>query len=100
MNSTCREPISTHIDLSHINHFLIYYIFGLIYPNKYLLILLISILWEIFEIIIVYNNYLYFLTKTYWIIPEKYWNENLINKIIDLFINFIGYYLGSITKFK
>jgi len=52
-------------------------------------------LWEIFEIIIVHNDILYHLTKTYWIIPEKYWNETIKNKIIDFIANFIGYYLVS-----
>jgi hypothetical protein len=90
-----RKPISQSVDLSHISHFIIYFIFGLLYPNKYKIVLYISILWEIFEIIIVHNDILYYLTKTYWIIPEIYWNETIKNKIIDFIANFSGYYLGS-----
>lgn len=90
-----RQPTSSTVDLSHISHFMTYFIFGLLYPNKYKIILCISILWELLEIIIVHNNILYYLTKTYWIIPEKYWNETIKNKIIDFIANFIGYYLGS-----
>lgn len=92
---TYRKPISSTFDLSHINHFIIYYIIGLFYPHKYKIILIISILWEIFEFILVQNDCLYYLTKKYWIIPEKYWNETKENKIIDVCVNLIGYYLGS-----
>ena len=60
-----RKPISKSVDLSHISHFTFYFIFGLIYPNKYIIILCISILWEFFELIIVHNDILYNLTKTY-----------------------------------
>ncbi len=98
--SDFKNPISTTFDLSHISHFLLYYIFGIIYPKKYILIITISLLWEILEIIIVQNETLYYLTKKYWIIPEKYWNETIVNKIIDLFMNLFGYYLGSHTKFR
>ena len=92
---TYHSPISSTVDLSHINHFIIYFMFGIIYPNNYILILVISIIWEILENIIVRNKYLYYLTKKYWIIPERYWNETNKNKIIDLICNFIGYYFGS-----
>ena len=44
---------------------------------------------------IVRVNKLYVLTKTYWFVPEKYWNERIYNKIIDIIINMIGYYIGS-----
>ena len=90
-----RNPSSLPVDVMHISHFMIYFIFGLLYPKHYKIILCISILWEIFEIIIVNNDILYYFTKTYWIIPEKYWNETITNKIIDVCANFIGYYLGS-----
>ncbi len=83
------------IDLFHINHFLLYFIIGLYYPNKYLMILIISLVWEVFEYILTKNKTLYNITKNFWIFPEKYWNENIYNKIIDLICNFIGYYVGS-----
>ena len=92
-----RQPISSTFDVSHISHFAFYYIFGLIYPNKYKLIIILSILWEIFEIILVQNDTLYYLTKKYWIVPEKIWNETLSNKLVDFVMNLLGYYLGSHT---
>ena len=93
-----RKPISSTFDLSHFSHFLLYFIFGLIYPNKYVLIIIISIVWEMFEYIIVHNDYLYHLTKKYWFIPEKYWNETIENQIIDFGCNLLGYYFGSKIK--
>jgi hypothetical protein len=34
------------------------------------------------------------LTK-YWFVPEKYWNECVGNKIIDVVVNLFGYYVAS-----
>jgi hypothetical protein len=86
---------SSVIDINHINHFIIYYIFGLYFPKHYIFVFVISILWELFEYIIVTNNTLYHLTKKYWFIPEKYWNEKIQNSIIDICVNMLGYYLSS-----
>lgn len=95
---TLRQPVSSTFDLSDISHFLFYYIIGLIYPNHYKIIIIFALLWEIFEFILVQNDTLYHLTKTYSIVPEKYWNETLANKIVDLIMNLSGYYLGSNTR--
>ncbi len=67
----------------------------MIYPNNYLIIFIISILWEIFEVLLVNNALLYELTTTYWIIPEIYWNERIGNKIIDIMCNLSGYFIGT-----
>jgi hypothetical protein len=82
----------------HINHFLIYVVFGIIMPNRYILIVFISILWEIFETTLVHNNSLYEITKKYWFVEEKYWNEINNNKILDLIINLFGYFVGSTIR--
>ncbi len=87
--------MNTKIDSMHINHFLIYVLFGIFLPNRYLLIVTISIMWEVLETVIVHNKKLYELTKKYWFIEEKYWNEININKFIDLIVNLFGYFLGS-----
>ncbi len=82
-------------DSMHINHFLIYVVFGIILPNRYILAIFISILWELFEITLVQNKKLYEFTKKYWFVEEKYWNEIPNNKILDLTINMLGYFVGS-----
>ncbi len=79
----------------HINHFLIYILLGILIPNRYILIIIISLLWEVLETAIVHNKILYEFTKTYWFVEEKYWNEININKFIDLVVNLFGYFLGS-----
>ena len=83
------------IDILTLIHLLIWIIIGYFFPNYYLIALLLGILWELFEYMIVRVNKLYVLTKTYWFVPEKYWNERIYNKIIDIIINMIGYYIGS-----
>ena len=92
------EPKSKNIDLMTIVHFMLYFIFGYIYPNNYILALLIGVLWEIFERIIVSNKILYNLVKKYWFIPEVYWNENIVNTLSDKIINMLGYIVGNIIK--
>ncbi len=74
-----------------------HYIVYLIKNYKYILVLIISIIWEIFEYLISYNKKLNILTKKYWFVPERYWNEKKNNKIFDIMINFLGYYVGSLS---
>lgn len=86
---------SATVDILTLNHLLIWIGLGYLYPNKYYLALFIGILWELFERYIVYNKKLYHFVKTYWIIPEKYWNEINANTFIDIIVNMIGYFIGS-----
>ena len=86
-----------HRPLLHIKFnsaFIFLIIIGFLIKDRYLLILLCSILWEIFEIII--SNYKYtreFMLK-YWI-KKELWDETFINKFGDLIINMLGYYVGN-----
>lgn len=92
------KPVSNDTDVMHYNHFLIWVIIGILFPEKYLLAIFVGILWEIFEAGIVHIKPYYELTKKYWIIPERYWNETNTNKIFDLIFNMIGYYIGGIIR--
>ena len=84
------------IDILTLIHLLQWIIIGYFFPNHYLIALLLGILWELFEYyMLVRVNILYIFTKKYWFVPEKYWNEKIYNKIIDLIVNMIGYYIGS-----
>lgn len=84
-------------DAMSINHFLIYTILGIIFPNKWLLAVIIMISWEIFEMMLVKHTFLYEMMKKHWIIPEIYWNENKINKLSDMVFNVLGYAIGSLV---
>ena len=83
------------MDRLHIVHFLIYLFLGIIFKNKYELALLISILWEVSEYILSNIKYTRDLLIKYWPIPEKYWNEKIDNKVLDIMINMLGYYIGN-----
>ena len=85
---------TTPIDILSLIHFLLWLAFGYIFPNKYLIVILLSILWELFEYMIVKVDVLYNLTKKYWFVPEKYWNEPIYNKIVDMIFNILGYSVG------
>ncbi len=95
---TYRVPISEDIDINHVNHFLQWVIIGMLIPNKWILAILLMILWEAFEYMIVYTDPFYILTKEIWPVPERYWNETQYNKIVDMVVNMIGYGLGSILR--
>jgi len=83
------------LDILSISHFIIYFVIGLFLKNKYLLVLLVGILFEIFEYYISTNETIKTLLIEYWFIPEIYWNDTLEHKIVDIIINMIGYYIGN-----
>lgn len=84
------------VDLMSINHFLIYFAIGIKYKNKFKIILLMSILWEIVEYIISHIDYTKNLVIKYWIVDEYYWNEkNIYHKLGDIIINMAGYYTSN-----
>jgi hypothetical protein len=90
------EPESQDIDKFHIVHLIEWIIFGYLFPKKYLLAFTLMILWELGEKIISSNKTLYNFFKKYWTLTSsKYWNETNTNKLIDMIMNIIGYYIGS-----
>ena len=84
-------------DFLSIMHFLIYFAFGILVKGQYNLVLLLGLLWEIFEYTITKCQVTRELLIKYWIIPQKIWDEDFINlnRISDLFFNFLGYYVGN-----
>jgi len=90
------EPESKDIDIFHIVHLVEWFIFGYFFPNRYALAFLLMILWELFEKIISSNKILYDFVKKYWTLTTPaHWNETYINKLLDMLMNIIGYYIGS-----
>ena len=89
-----KDPRKT-VDLFTLNHILLWIGIGYAYPNKYYLAFFLGILWELFERFIVYDKTAYHLVKTYWPVPERYWNETDKNSILDIGVNMVGYYIGS-----
>ena len=84
------------IDKMSLVHIISFIIIGLIKPNDYKLALTLSLSWEILEYIIINTKKGRELLRKYWPIPEKYWNEKLIeNKIVDVICDMIGYTIGS-----
>ena len=94
-NYSYKKSNSKLFDLMIINHFLIYFILGYLIPNNYLLCIILSILWELFEYFMTTWDTSYNLLIKYWPIPEYYWNEKFEHKIMDIFVNLLGYYFGS-----
>lgn len=89
-----KEPSKT-VYLFTLNHILLWIGIGYAYPNKYYLAFFLGILWELFERFVVYNKTLYHLVKTYWPVPERYWNKTDKNLFLYIGVNMVGYYIGS-----
>ena len=87
-----------NIDILSLFHFLIYLFLGYYIKHKYFLALFLSVLWEIFEKIIVTNKYTRNIIKKYWIIPINYIDDTFDHSITDIIINMIGYTIGSNIK--
>ena len=84
-------------DILSIIHFLIYLILGIFVKNNYYLAFGLGILWEIFEYSITKCQDTRELLIKYWIVPQKIWDEDLINlnRLTDLIFNMLGYYVGN-----
>lgn len=87
-----------NIDILSLFHFLIYLFLGYYIKHKYLLALLLGVLWEIFEKFIVTNKYTRYLIEEYWFIPINYIDDTFDHSITDIIINMIGYTIGSNIK--
>ena len=84
------------IDLWSVDHFIFFTFLGYFFPETFWSSLFIGILWEIIEYIIANNEFTRRILLNYWIIPEKYWNETIQNKLVDLCVNMIGYHIGNL----
>jgi hypothetical protein len=84
-----------YINLFTFVHFILWFTIGTVYPNRYGVVLSLSILWEITERYFANHSLLHFFLRRYWFIPEKYWNEGFGNKVTDIMANLMGYYTAS-----
>lgn len=75
-----------------ITHFLIYFVISLYYKNKWVEIIILSIIWEIFEMLlnIGYDKILH--------LGSDYWDEIPMNKVIDIVFNLLGYGAGHLYQ--
>ena len=87
--------ILKHLDLLSIVHFAIYFTIGLYLKGHYGLILVIGVLWELFEYFIANNPQINKILCKFWPIPKKYWSDSFEHSMVDLLINMIGYYVGN-----
>ena len=84
------------IDEMSLAHFINFFIFGLIVKNKYTFAFLLGIIWELFEYLVVNDNFYRKLLIKYWPIPKRLWEEkNKYNRVMDLVFNMLGYYFSN-----
>lgn len=86
-----------YVNVFTLVHFLLWFMIGILFPNRLGLAIVLSVLWEFVEGYVVQHPILYQLMRQYWFIPEKYWNEGIGNKITDIIANLAGYSIVSTT---
>jgi hypothetical protein len=64
------------------SHFVLYFVLGLLIPNKWFFIFITMIVWELFEKLASKTN--------------GWWGEHIRDTISDIIANTIGYYSGTI----
>ena len=57
-----------HIDLLSLTHFFLWFFFGLFIKNEYKLVLILGVLWELFERLLISNKQIVNLLKKYWFV--------------------------------
>jgi len=72
------------LDIWHYSHIILYILIGLLYPNDYLFVFIISIIWELYE---------HFMFK--YLVKKSNCNENSCLRIEDILLNLLGYFIGS-----
>ena len=82
------------IDFLSFVHVITYLILGIFVKDKYVLVFIIGVIWEIVEYMMVNNEYIRKLIIEYYPIRIEKW-EDKYNKIFDLIFNMIGYYIGN-----
>lgn len=81
-------------------HFLNFFIIGLLFPNNYLGALVLGVLWELIETIAVDQPLSRDILVNSLNQLQSLWDETNLNKLGDLFINMLGYTVGSWLRNK
>lgn len=81
-------------------HFLNFFIIGLLFPNNYLGALVLGVLWELIETIAVDQPLSRDILVNSLNQFQSLWDETNLNKLGDLFINMLGYTVGSWLRNK
>jgi len=90
------KPESDDIDIFQLVHLIEWIFFGFLFPNKYPIAFIVMLMWELGELIISNNETLYKFFKKHWTLTSsKYYNETYTNKLLDMIMNIIGYYIGT-----
>ena len=81
-------------------NFGIFFSFGKFYKNlSYNQIVLIAIGWQILKHVFVNINETKNLLVEYWPVPQKYWGESILNRIVDVVVMVVAYQYGKTGNF-
>lgn len=87
------------LDVMSLTHFGFSFLIGYYNIFNFRCFLTLAILWEIGEYLFAKTKFSYKFEKVYPI-PRHLWDEQLKNKINDMILNLIGYFLGKKLRKK
>jgi len=81
-------------------NFGIFFSFGKFYKNlSYNQIVLIAIGIQILKHVLISMNETKNLLVEYWPVPQKYWGESILNRIVDVVVMIVAYQYGKTGNF-
>lgn len=90
-DSKCFGPIGPW----PISHFILYFVIGLFFPNCDFVVILVSVLWELYEQIMKNYNANKDVGDKGTVYTGSWWQGNLY----DIFINLLGFYFGKLAVY-
>jgi len=70
-------------------------ILGILFPNNYIGALILAILWELLEECFTKRELSIDVLTQHFNDYQHLWQDNKKNKVMDLFISMVGYYVGT-----
>ena len=83
------------LDITSFAHVFNFMILGLLFPSNYIGAFILGIVWELFEECITKKQVSRDLIVQHFKDYQYLWDETKKNKVMDLVLNMIGYYLGN-----
>ena len=83
------------LDIASFAHVFNFMILGLLFPSNYIGAFILGIVWELFEECITKKELSKDLLVQHFKDYQYLWDETKKNKIMDLLLNMIGYYVGN-----
>ena len=83
------------VDVASFAHLFNFMIVGVLFPNNYIGAFILGIIWELIEECITNTDFSRDLLLRHFKDYQSLWDETNKNKLMDISLNMVGYYLGN-----